>query len=96
MTLRRGFQLKPGEKVLVVEDVITTGKSVREVLKVVKELGATPVGVGVLVDRSGGVQDFGLPLRSLISMEIESFAADDCPLCQNGIPYIKPGSRNIK
>lgn len=96
MTLRRGFHLEPGEKVLVVEDVITTGKSVREVLNAVQQQKAVAVGVGVLVDRSGGKQDFGIPLNSLVSMEIESFAAAECPLCQQGIPYIKPGSRNIK
>lgn len=96
MTLRRGFHLEPGEKVLVVEDVITTGKSVREVLDVVRRQNAVAVGVGVLVDRSGGKQEFGIPLRSLVSLEIESFAAAECPLCRQGIPYIKPGSRNIK
>ena len=94
MTLRRGFALHPGEKVLVVEDVITTGGSVQEVLAMVKALGAEPVGVGVLVDRSGGQADFaGLPLHSLLLMAIEAFAPEECPLCAQGIPWEKPGSR---
>ncbi|MBA2132147.1 orotate phosphoribosyltransferase [Capillibacterium thermochitinicola] len=94
MTLRRGFTLKPGEKVLVVEDVITTGGSVQEVIDLVKDLGAEPVGVGVLVDRSGGRVTFaGLPLHSLLSLQIEAFALEECPLCAQGIPWEKPGSR---
>lgn len=94
MTLRRGFELALGEKVLVVEDVITTGGSVKEVIKVVKEAGAIPVGVGVLVDRSGGKADFGgLPLHSLIQMNIEVFEPENCPLCAQGLPAEKPGSR---
>ena len=97
MTLRRGFALKPGEKVLVVEDVITTGGSVQEVLAMVKALGAVPVGVGVLVDRSGGQANFaGLPFHSLLSMPIEAFSPEDCPLCAQGIPREKPGSRGSK
>lgn len=93
MRLRRGFTLSPGEKVLVVEDVITTGGSVREVLEVVRENEALPVGVGVLVDRSGGRVDFGLPLSSVIQLEIESYLSGECPLCAEGIPFVKPGSR---
>ena len=94
MALRRGFLLKPGERVLVVEDVITTGGSVQEVIKLVRELGAEPVGVGVLVDRSGGQADFdGLRLHSLLQMQIEAFEPDDCPLCAQGVPCVKPGSR---
>jgi orotate phosphoribosyltransferase len=94
MTLRRGFALKPGEKVLVVEDVITTGGSVQEVIAMVKAHGAMPVGVGVLVDRSGGQADFaGLPLYSLLSMQIAAFTPEECPLCAQGVPWEKPGSR---
>ncbi|ADY55044.1 orotate phosphoribosyltransferase [Syntrophobotulus glycolicus DSM 8271] len=94
MCLRRGFELRPGEKVLVVEDVITTGGSVREVIEIVRKCGAVPVGVGVLVDRSGGKADFGgLPLQSLVQLQIETFEPDNCPLCGRGIPAIKPGSR---
>lgn len=93
MRLRRGFTLAPGERVLVVEDVITTGGSVREVLAVVQECEATPVGVGVLVDRSGGKENFGLPMTSIIQLNIQAFEAQECPLCAQGIPAIKPGSR---
>ena len=93
MRLRRGFQLTKGEMVLVVEDVITTGGSVKEVLQVVLEAEAIPVGVGVLVDRSGGKADFGVPLQSLLKIQIETFEASDCPLCKEGLPCIKPGSR---
>jgi len=97
MALRRGFKLNPGEKVLVVEDVITTGGSVREVINIVKEAGAIPVGVGVLVDRSGGKADFdGILLQSLLQLNIEAFETDNCPLCAKGIPWEKPGSRGSK
>ena len=93
MRLRRGFTLSPGERVLVVEDVITTGGSVREVLAVVQEFEAISVGVGVLVDRTGGTVDFGLPQRSIIQLNIQAYEAKECPLCAQGIPAIKPGSR---
>ncbi|AET70178.1 orotate phosphoribosyltransferase [Desulfosporosinus orientis DSM 765] len=95
MRLRRGFAISPQERVLVVEDVITTGGSVREVLNVVQEFGAVAVGVGVLVDRSGGTVDFGLPQCSIIQLNIKAFEVQDCPLCAQGIPAIKPGSRKI-
>lgn len=93
MTLRRNFKLSPGEKVLVVEDVVTTGGSVKEVLDVVKAAGAEAVGVGVLVDRSGGKTDFGVPLKAVLTMTVETFQPDACPLCKTGSPAIKPGSR---
>lgn len=96
MRLRRGFSLAPGEKVLVVEDVITTGGSVREVIAEVREKGAQPLGVGVLVDRSGGKVDFGLPLTAALELEIETYPAEDCPLCRKGSPCVKPGSRSAK
>lgn len=97
MALRRGFKITPGEKVLVVEDVITTGGSVREVIRIVEETGADVVGVGVLVDRSGGTAQFeGLPLHSLLQMNIEAFEPGNCPLCGRGIPWEKPGSRGKK
>lgn len=93
MRLRRGFALTPGERVLVVEDVVTTGGSVREVLDVVRELGAVPVGVGILVDRTGGEVDFGLPVESVIQLNIQAYEVKDCPLCAQGVPVVKPGSR---
>ena len=95
MKLRRGFKLEEGQRVLVVEDVVTTGGSVREVLEVVKSYGAVPIGVGVLVNRSGGKVDFGVPLATLLQIEIESFDPEQCPLCESGIPAVKPGSRAV-
>jgi orotate phosphoribosyltransferase len=95
MALRRGFEIRPGEKVLVVEDVVTTGGSVREVLDLVKKLQAKPVGVGCLVDRSGGKADFGLELFSLISLDIVVMPPDECDRCKQGLPLVKPGSRRV-
>lgn len=94
MTLRRGFAVRPGEKVLVVEDVVTTGGSVREVLDLVKEAGGIAVGVGAIVDRTGGKIDFGVPFHAVISLEVESWEASECPLCKAGMGEpVKPGSR---
>ena len=97
MALRRGFAVEPGMRVLVVEDVITTGGSVREVLDIVRQAGGDVVGVGSIVDRTGGQIDFGVPFHAVISMEVESYEADACPLCAAGMgePY-KPGSRKTK
>lgn len=95
MRLRRGFTISPGERVLVVEDVVTTGGSVKEVIKVVEDAGGEIVGVGVLVDRSNGKVDFGYPFAALLSIEVASYEPDECPLCAAGeIPAEKPGSRN--
>ncbi len=96
MVLRRGFEIEPEDKVLVVEDVVTTGGSCKEVAALAAATGAEVVGIGVLVDRSGGKVDLGWPLKALISMEIESYTVEECPLCAKGIPAIKPGSRPDK
>ncbi len=96
MTLRRSFEIKPGQKVLVVEDVVTTGGSVREVIDLVREHGGEVVGVGVVVDRTGGKIDFGVPISSVISLDVTSYEADECPLCKEGLPLVKPGSRALK
>jgi orotate phosphoribosyltransferase len=93
MVLRRGFTLKPGEKVLVVEDVITTGGSVKEVIELVKLCGAEVVAVAVIANRSGGKADFGIPLYSLLDIEVKSYSPEECPLCKQGLPMVKPGSR---
>ncbi len=98
MSLRRGFELKPGEKLLVVEDVLTTGGSVREVLALVRQLGATPIGVASIVNRSGKQNPFeaeGLPFTALAEVEAVSWDPAECPLCKSGErgPAIKPGSR---
>ncbi|HEX3038714.1 MAG TPA: orotate phosphoribosyltransferase [Caproiciproducens sp.] len=96
MALRRGFVVNPGERVLVVEDVVTTGGSVREVIELVKKAGGVVVGVGSIVDRTGGKIDFGVPFRAVISVDVESWEPNECPLCKAGAPApIKPGSRKI-
>jgi orotate phosphoribosyltransferase len=93
MTLRRGFSLEPGEPVAVVEDVITTGGSTREVMDTVSARGAAVVVVGSLVDRSGGAVDLGVPRRSLLELEVPTWTAGTCPLCASGSRPEKPGSR---
>jgi len=96
LTLRRGFEIKPGEKAIVVEDVVTTGKSTGETMEVVKQHGGEVVAVGSLVDRSGGKVNFGVPFVTLWRLEVPVFEPDSCPICKEGkIPLIKPGSRNI-
>lgn len=93
--LRRGFTLAPNEKVLVIEDVITTGRSTNEVIRVVKDFGASVVGIGSIVKRVKNPGLFGeIPAHSLITIDIESWAPKDCRICREGkIPPIKPGSR---
>jgi len=93
MTLRRGFHLDEGEPVLVVEDVITTGKSTRETIECVQNAGGKVVGVGALVDRSGGEVEFDVPKAALVTLKVETYDPDDCPLCKAGKPAVKPGSR---
>lgn len=93
MTLRRGFAVKPGEKVLVVEDVVTTGGSVQEVIDLVRENEAEVIGVGLMVDRSNGKVQFGVPQCALLSMEVQSYEPEECPFCKQGLPIVKPGSR---
>ena len=94
MTLRRGFALEKGMKVIVVEDVVTTGGSVKEVIALCKELGADVVACASVVDRSNGKVEFDVPYVPLLSMEVKSWEPADCPLCKAGAdaPY-KPGSR---
>ncbi len=92
MVLKRGFKIKPGETVFVVEDAVTTGGSVRKVLDLLEAIGVTASGVAVMVDRSAGRVDFGLPTHSLLQVEIESFSPEDCPLCREAIPLQKPKS----
>lgn len=95
MTLRRGFMIKPGERVLIVEDIVTTGGSVQEVIDVVREHNGVPVGVGMLVDRSGGKADFGIPMQALLHLSVPTYKPEDCPLCQQGQPITKRGSRKL-
>jgi orotate phosphoribosyltransferase len=93
LTLRRGFTLRPGERVLIVEDVFTTGKSTRETIDVARAAGAEVVGAAAIVDRSGGTIDFGFPHATLIQLALPTYEADACPLCRQGVPVMKPGSR---
>jgi orotate phosphoribosyltransferase len=96
LTLRRGFTINTGERVLVVEDVITTGKSIRETIDVVKKAGGTVIAAASLVDRSGGKAELGVPYRSLVTLDVPSYAADACPMCKAGSAPVKPGSRGLK
>ena len=89
---RRGFKIRPGEKILVVDDVLTTGKSIREVFNAVANHNGNIVGVGVLVDRSDIPLDFGAPLFSCLRASTRAYKADNCPLCKAGQPLTKPGS----
>lgn len=93
MTLRRGFMLQPAQKVYVVEDVITTGGSTREVIDVVQAAGAQVLAAGSIVDRSGGAVHVGAPRGALWQLAVESYPPELCPLCDQGIPVVKPGSR---
>lgn len=93
MQLRRGFALSPGERCLVVEDVITTGGSTREVVQCVETHGGTVVGVGSLIDRSGGTAAFTVKRVALATVTAATYPPDACPLCRTGSPAIKPGSR---
>jgi orotate phosphoribosyltransferase len=93
MTLRRGFALDRDEPVVVVEDVITTGKSTREVVDVVIAIGARVLAVGSLVDRSGGSVEMILPRASLLTLDVPTYPASECPLCARGSRPVKPGSR---
>lgn len=95
MTMRRGFTLTPGERVLVVEDVVTTGGSVKEVLEIARSCGCSVQGVGCIVDRSQDELDFQAPFVSLVRVAIETYQPDQCPLCLAGQPLTKPGSRDI-
>jgi orotate phosphoribosyltransferase len=85
----RGFAVEPGQPVLVVDDVLTTGGSVKSVLSVVREAGANVVGVGFLIDRTNGAVDFGVPFYACHRMNIESFVPDECPLCKQGIDLVE-------
>ena len=93
MTLRRGFSLRPGEKILVVEDVITTGGSTRECIAALEENGGDVVFAASIVDRSNGTADVGVPRVSLVAMDVPAYKPEECPMCANGEEAYKPGSR---
>ena len=96
MTLRRGFTIEENEKVLVIEDVVTTGGSVKEVMDLVLNKKGLVAGVGIIVDRSNGAVDLHQNQISLVSLEVESYSDEDMPLSLKSIPVQKPGSRSIK
>jgi orotate phosphoribosyltransferase len=96
MSLRRGFQISAGERILVCEDVVTTGSSVREVIDLAREAGGEIVGVFCIVDRSNGKADFGTPLLSTLQLAPETYASDACPMCAAGGKAAKPGSRFLQ
>lgn len=93
MTLRRGFKIEPDERVLVIEDVTTTGGSAAEVAALVRACGAKAAGIGAIIDRSGEKIKFGVPFKALARLDIRTYAPEECPLCKSGLPIIKPGSR---
>lgn len=93
MTLRRGFALQPGERVVVVEDVITTGKSTKEVFDVIRAAGAEVAGALSIVDRSEGAASLGTPYAALWTVAVPAWTAEACPQCKSGVPVVKPGSR---
>ena len=93
MVLRRGFSLDPQETVVVVEDVVTTGGSTREVIELVQAAGSKVVGIGSIIDRSGGKVDLGVPRVALVTLNAVAWTPEECPLCKQGLPVVKPGSR---
>jgi orotate phosphoribosyltransferase len=93
MILRRGFNIAPHEKILIAEDVITTGGSVKEVIEIVERVKGYPVGIGTIVDRSDGQVKFDIPLYASVQVKSVTYSADKCPLCMQKIPLVKPGSR---
>jgi orotate phosphoribosyltransferase len=94
MTLRRGFEIEPGETTVVVEDVITTGGSSREVIEILEDRGAKVLAAGSIIDRSGGQADLGVKRIALATLQVTAWSPENCPLCLKGLPVIKPGSRN--
>lgn len=95
MMLRRGFEIKSGQRVIVVEDVVTTGKSSLETIKVLEEYGAEVIGIACIVDRRAEDLDLGYPVFAACKLDIKTYDKDDCPLCKKNIPAVKPGSRKI-
>lgn len=95
MVLRRGFSVDPGETAVVVEDVVTTGGSSREVIDILKDAGARVLAAGSIIDRSGGSADLGVPRVALKTLEVVAYREEDCPMCRAGSPVVKPGSRPV-
>jgi orotate phosphoribosyltransferase len=95
LTLRRGFRLDDSDRVIVVEDVVTTGGSTRETMDVARQTGAAVIAAGAVIDRSGGASNLGVPFHALVTLSIATYQPDACPLCQAGVGITKPGSRGI-
>ncbi len=95
LMLRRGFTIRQGERVLVVEDVITTGKSTKETINVVQKAGGVVIAAAALIDRSGGKADLGVPYKSLVTLMVPAYTQETCPLCKAGSKPVKPGSRGL-
>lgn len=96
LSLRRGFDVKPDERVLVVEDVWTTGGSTYETMRVIEQAGGRVVGVGALIDRSGGSLEFPVRAEALLEMRVPSYSPQECPLCRSGSEAVRPGSRMVR
>jgi orotate phosphoribosyltransferase len=95
MSLRRGFQVKPGERAIVIEDVVTTGGSSREVIDVLNAVGAEVLAAGSIIDRSGGQVELGVRRVALATLNVQTYPESDCPMCRKGDPVVKPGSRPV-
>jgi orotate phosphoribosyltransferase len=95
MVLRRGFRVDRGERAVVIEDVITTGGSTQDVVETLREAGAQPLAAGSLIDRSGGHASVGVPRVALATLQVAAHYPEECPLCKQGIPVVKPGSRPV-
>lgn len=95
MSLRRGFAIRPGSKAIVIEDVITTGGSTLEVVEIIRASGAEAIAAGSIIDRSGGKADLGIPRVALETLTVPAWQPDACPLCAEGKPVVKPGSRPV-
>ena len=93
MVLRRGFSIQPGEIACVIEDVITTGGSTADVIRVLRDAGADVVAAGSIIDRSNGLADVGVPRAALVTLDVSAYAPEDCPMCRQGLRLVKPGSR---
>ena len=93
MLLRRGFTVQPGETAVVIEDVITTGGSTRDVIECLQAAGARVLAAGSIIDRSGGTADVGVPRVALATLQVAAHRPEECPLCREGVPVVKPGSR---
>lgn len=94
LCLRRGFTLEPGEHVLIVEDVVTTGKTTEEIITLLEDFATPPAGIAAIVDRSSEHAISGMPVQALIRLSLPNYAPEDCPMCAEGLPARKPGSRS--